>query len=220
MAHRDVIVIGASAGGVEALQKIARGLPGDLAAAVFVVLHVPPYLKTILPGILGRCGALPASEARDGEPIEEGHIYVARSDRHLLVDRGIMCVTAGPKENGCRPAIDVLFRSAARAYGPRVIAVVLSGLLDDGAAGALAVKRRGGLLVVQAPEDAAFSDMPQAALDTVGTADYTIPLTDVPLLLSMLSRLPAPCEGDLARPLQQSSPPTSGAAWPRTEEGR
>src|SRR5262249_3828097 len=154
---------------------------------------------------LGRSGALPASEARDGEPIEEGHIYVARSDRHLLVDRGIMRVTAGPKENRCRPAIDVLFRSAARAYGPRGIAVVLSGLLDDGAAGALAVKRRGGLLVVQTPEDAAFSDMPRAALDTVGTADYTVPLIDLPLHISMLSRSPAPCEGDLARPLQQSS---------------
>jgi two-component system, chemotaxis family, protein-glutamate methylesterase/glutaminase len=202
VARHDIIVIGASAGGVEAMQKLARDLPPDLPASLFVVLHMPPFLKTVLPEILTRSGRLAAEEAADGLPIEEGHIYVARPGSHLLVDRGRVRVSRGPKENGYLPSIDVLFRSAARAYGPRVIAVVLSGLLDDGAAGALAVKQRGGLLVVQAPEDATFPDMPRAALRTVGTADYSAPLAEMAMLLSMLSRTSAPEEERFPVPLE------------------
>jgi two-component system chemotaxis response regulator CheB len=199
--NHDVIVIGASAGGVDILQQLAAGLPRDLPAAVFVAMHVPAYHKTLLPEILTRSGPLPASEASDGERIRHGHIYVARAGRHLLLERGRVRVAEGPKENGHRPSIDVLFRSASRAYGPRVIAVVLSGRLDDGATGALAVKRRGGLFVVQAPQDAAYSDMPRAAIEAVGSADYMVPRSELPMLLAMLSRTPAPPEDQYPVPL-------------------
>ncbi len=199
--HHDVIVIGASAGGVDIVQQLAAGLPRDLPAAVFIAMHVPAYHKTLLPEILARSGPLPASEASDGERIRHGHIYVARSGRHLLLDHGVVRVAEGPKENGHRPSIDALFRSAARAYGPRVIAVVLSGRLDDGASGALAVKRRGGLFVVQAPQDAAYSDMPKAAIEAVGSADYVVPREELPMLLAMLSRTQAPSEDQYPVPI-------------------
>jgi two-component system, chemotaxis family, protein-glutamate methylesterase/glutaminase len=202
MARHGIIVVGASAGGVEAVQKLARDLTPDIPASLFVVLHMPPHLKSILPEILARSGPLPAVEAQDGAPIEEGRIYAARPAYHLLVDRGRVRVTPGPKENGYRPSIDALFRSAARAYGPRVIAVVLSGLLDDGAAGARAVKQRGGLLVVQSPDDATFPDMPRAALEAVGTADFLVPLSELAMLLSMLSRTSAPPEEAFPVPLE------------------
>ena len=202
MARHDVVVIGTSAGGVEALQRLASGLPADLPASVSVVLHVPPYLKSVLPAILSRCGQLPAVEAEDEMTLEPGRIHVAAAGHHLLVDRGSLRVSPGPKENGHRPSVDVLFRSAARAYGPRVVAVVLSGLLDDGAAGAVAVKQRGGLLVVQSPEDAAFPDMPLAALQAVGSADYSAPLAELPALLALLCRSEAPDEASFAVPLE------------------
>src|SRR5262245_41110191 len=204
MARHDVIVVGASAGGVDAVQKLAAGLPPDLPAAVFVVMHLPAQPKSVLPDILSRSGPLPASEAVDGEGIREGQIYVARAGHHLLIDRGKIRLSHGPEETGYRPSIDACFRSAARAYGPRVIAVVLTGRLDDGAAGALAVKRRGGLLVVQKPEDAAYADMPRAALDAVGSADYSVPRSELALLLAMLSRTEAPDEQDFPVPLEMT----------------
>jgi two-component system chemotaxis response regulator CheB len=192
--RRDIIVVGASAGGVSALRTLARDLPGDLPAAVFVVLHVAPHAPSILPEILDRAGALSSREPDDGETIGPGTIYVARPDHHLLLDRGRVRVVRGPRENGYRPSIDVLFRSAARAYGPRVIAVVLSGALDDGAAGVRAVKERGGLVVVQAPEEASYPDMPRAALAALGSVDYSPSLVDIPPVLALLSRTPAPKE--------------------------
>jgi two-component system chemotaxis response regulator CheB len=200
--RHDIIVIGASAGGVEAVQRFARDLPPDFPAAIFVVLHMPPTLKTVLPGILERSGPLPATEALDGEPIEQGHIYVARPGYHLLVDCGRVRISRGPKENGYRPSIDALFRSAARAYGPQVIAATLSGLLDDGAAGAAAVRQRGGIVVVQSPDDATFPDMPKATLRAVGTADYSVPLSELGMLLGMLARTSAPEEEGLPVPLE------------------
>ncbi|HEX6123143.1 MAG TPA: chemotaxis protein CheB, partial [Ktedonobacterales bacterium] len=138
MSHHDLIVIGASAGGVEALITIARELPHDLPAAVCVVLHVPPHVPSLLPKILAQAGPLPATHARDQEPLLPGRIYVAPPDHHLLARQGHLRVTRGPRENRSRPAVDPLFRTAAHAYGPRVIGVVLSGALDDGTAGLIA----------------------------------------------------------------------------------
>ena len=195
MARHDIIVIGASAGGVEALASLARDLPPDLPAAVFVVLHVPPYGISVLPAILSRQGPLPARHPSDGEPYEPGHIYVAPPDHHLLIADGRIRLSRGPSENGHRPAIDTLFRTAARTAGPRVIGVVLSGALDDGTAGLQAVKMRGGLAVVQDPDDALFSSMPRSAVENVAV-DHVLPLTDIAAALATLARQPTPDENE------------------------
>src|SRR5262245_3891322 len=164
---RDVIVIGASSGGLHPLLKLVRGLPPALPAAVFVVVHVRPDAPSHLPAILNRSGALPAAHAVDREPIRRGRIYVAPPDMQTYVHRGRISVRRGPHENSTRPAIDALFRTAAHHYGPRVIGVVLSGALDDGSAGLAAIKKGGGLAVVQDPEDASCADMPANALERV-----------------------------------------------------
>ncbi len=189
----DIIVVGASAGGVEALADLAGRLPADLPAAVFVVLHVPAYGTSVLPGILSRRGPLPAVHPTDGEQVQRGRIYVAPPDHHLLVEDGRVRLTRGPHENGHRPAVDALFRSAARAYGPRVIGVVLTGTLDDGTAGLQAVKRRGGLAVVQDPEDALFASMPRCAIEGVAV-DHIAPLAGIGPTLVRLARQPAQAE--------------------------
>jgi two-component system chemotaxis response regulator CheB len=165
--RHDIIVVGASAGGVEALADFAARLPAGLPAAVFVVLHMPAYGHSVLPEILNRRGPLPAAHPQDGEPIEMGRIYVAPPDYHLLMKAGYILLTRGPAENNHRPAIDTLFRSAARSYGPRVVGVVLSGTLDDGTSGLQAIKMRGGLALVQAPAEAMFAGMPQSAIENV-----------------------------------------------------
>src|SRR5262249_24087745 len=140
---RDTVVVGASAGGVEALATLMHGLPDDFPAAVLVVLHLMAGGRSMLPQILTRSGPLRAAPAVDGEPVSNGRIFVAPPDHHMLVQHGVLRVVLGPRENGHRPAIDPLFRTAARARGPRVIGVVLSGLLDDGAAGLSCVKEYG-----------------------------------------------------------------------------
>jgi len=187
---RDLIVIGTSAGGVEALQVLARGLPGDLPAAVLVVLHTTPEGPYLMPEILSRVSALEVVLPRDDGPIEPGKIYIAPPDLHLLVAGDRLHLSRGPKENRTRPAIDPLFRTAAASYGSRVIGVILTGKLDDGTAGACAVKERGGTLVVQDPEDALYPSMPASALRSAD-ADFTCRLSEIAPLLERLVREPA-----------------------------
>ncbi|MBD2018865.1 chemotaxis protein CheB [Leptolyngbya sp. FACHB-36] len=164
MFGRDVVVMGASAGGVEALKAVVQSLPADLQAAVFVAVHIPASSKSMLPMILSRSGPLPAVHAEDQATIEPGCIYIAPPDFHLIVERDRVRLSRGPRENGHRPAIDVLFRSASRAYGKRVIGIVLSGMLDDGAAGLAIIKRQGGVALVQDPNEALFDGMPNSAI--------------------------------------------------------
>src|SRR5262245_23531633 len=191
MPGRDIIVIGASAGGVEALGNLVRRFPADLPAAVFVVLHVPPQGTSVLPQILTRAGPLPAKHALDNEPIQAGHIYVAPPDYHLVVKRVHVRVAHGPRENGHRPAVDALFRTAARAFGHRVSAVVLSGVLDDGTAGLIAVKMRGGATLVQDPAEALYDGMPRNALDNVAV-DVCASVADLAAELTKLATQPLP----------------------------
>lgn len=183
------MTIGASSGGVEALVRLAGGLPGDLPAAVLVVLHFPEGTPSALPRILSRSGPLPAAHPEDGDPIENGRVYVAPPGLHMLVERGRVRLARGPKENYHRPAADPLFRSAALAYGSRVVGVVLTGARDDGTAGLAAIKRRGGVAVVQDPDDAFFGSMPESALRYVDV-DHRVPLGEMPVLLARLARGP------------------------------
>jgi two-component system, chemotaxis family, protein-glutamate methylesterase/glutaminase len=185
MSGHDIIVIGTSAGGVEALVKLVHGLPADLPAAVFVVLHIPAHSPSLLPTILSRAGRLPAVHPADDTKIEHGCIYIAPPDHHMVIERGHIRVVRGPKENRHRPAVDPTLRSAARSYGPRVIGIILTGALDDGTAGLLAVKRRGGIAVVQDPEDALYPSMPQNAIEYVAV-DYIVPLSQIASLLKRL----------------------------------
>lgn len=185
--NRDIILLGASAGGLEALKRIARDLPRDLPAALFVVLHIGTNRRSALPAILSAAGPLPAVWAEDGAPIEPGRIHVAPPDHHLLIEPGRLRLSRGPRENRTRPAVDPLFRSAALAYGPRVTGVVLSGALGDGTAGLAEIKRRDGISVVQDPEDAEFPGMPLSALRYT-EVDYCAPATEIADLLTRLAR--------------------------------
>jgi two-component system chemotaxis response regulator CheB len=166
MTQRDTIVIGASSGGVVALSKLCASLPADLPAAIFVVVHIGAR-SSQLPKILGSSGPLPATHAQDGETALPGHIYVAPPDHHMLLEENTIRLNRGPKENHTRPAIDPLFRSAALARGRRVIGIVLSGYLDDGTAGLHAIKRCGGMAMVQDPAEAQADSMPLSALQNV-----------------------------------------------------
>ena len=189
MPGHDIVVVGASAGGVEALETLVRTLPPGLPAAIFVVLHVPAQSPSFLPVILSRSGLLETVQASDGLEIKHGHIYVAPPDHHMLVERGNVRVVRGPKENRHRPAVDPLFRSAALAYGPRVVGMILTGALDDGTAGLQAVKRRGGITIVQDPDEAFYPGMPLSALQHV-QVDYTLPLAAIGQLLVRLTSEP------------------------------
>lgn len=186
---RNIIVIGASAGGFDAMKRLVADLPSDLNAAVFIVWHMSPDVRGILPDVLNRQRSLHASNAIDKEEIKTSRIYVAPPDRHLVVEKGRVRVTQGPKENRFRPAVDPLFRSAAYAYGSRVIGVVLSGALDDGTAGLWAIKEHGGLAVVQDPEDAEVPSMPQSAIREVAV-DYKVPVAEMGSLLTRLCTAP------------------------------
>jgi two-component system chemotaxis response regulator CheB len=182
-----MVVAGASAGGVEALRELLHGLPADLPAAMLVVLHMSPGGHGALARILQRVAPLEVRPAEDMAPVRPGRVYVARPDYHLLLHDGEVRLSRGPRENGHRPAVDPLFRSAARWYAARTVAVVLSGLLDDGAAGAVAVARRGGTVAVQDPADAMYDGMPRAVLRAVGSA-LVAPAADLPHYVDRMVR--------------------------------
>src|SRR5256885_16600193 len=187
MPPRVLVVIGASAGGVEALSQLVSHLPHDLAAAVLIVLPVPPDRTSVLPRILNTAGPLPATHAKTGEHAAYSHVYVAPPGRHLLVHDGTLRLSAGPKEGGHRPAIDPLFRTAARAAGGRVVGVILSGALDDGTAGLVSIKQLGGICVVQDPNEAICGDMPRNALHNA-EIDHCLTRAARAELLAHLSR--------------------------------
>ncbi|XWK87127.1 MAG: chemotaxis protein CheB [Phormidium sp.] len=199
MAGHDIIVIGASAGGVETLTKLVRTIPADIPAAIFVVVHISPHSVSLLPKILQRCSSIPISHAKDGEAIKPGHIYVAPPNFHLLVKQEYIKLTHGPKENRNRPAVDPLFRSAARVYKSRVIGVILSGALDDGTAGLLAIKRQGGIAIVQDPEEAIYDGMPGSAIENV-EVDYVLPIAEIGNKLVSLAHQPIETENNSADP--------------------
>ncbi len=183
---RRIVTVGASAGGVEALTRMAAELPADLPFAVLVVLHMPAAAPSVLARILDRAGPLPAETAVGGTALEAQRIYVCAPDRHLMVEDHRAVLSQGPTENGHRPAINALFRSAALAYGPRAVGVLLSGVLDDGVLGLQAIQSRGGTTIVQTPDDAIFPAMPANAL-AVGAADYQVKATEIGSLLTQLA---------------------------------
>jgi len=189
MDAHDIIVIGASAGGIEALREVVGSLPSDLPAALFVALHISPHKPSMLPAILTRAGKLPANHPVDREEIKRGRIYVAPPDHHLIIEDGHVAARRGPRESRHRPSADTLFRSAADAYGQRVVGVVLTGALDDGTAGLRAIKERGGLAVVQDPSDADHAGMPLSAMTGV-KVDHCVPLKSLAPLLESLARDP------------------------------
>jgi len=186
MPVRDIAVVGASAGGVAALQRLVSAIPSDHPGTVFVVLHLSPTAPTSLGEILSRAGRLRAVEALDLALVEKGVIYCASPDHHLRLEPGLVRVAPGPRENGHRPSIDVLFRSAAETYGPRVVGVILSGALDDGASGLVAISQAGGVTVVQDPRDAQNTSMPEAALRSA-PVDHVLPAAEIGRLLGRLA---------------------------------
>lgn len=190
MQNRDIVVIGGSAGALEPLQRLLGEPPADLPATLFVVVHTAPNAPSALCRILDGAGPLPTELARDGLTFEPGRVYVAQPDLHLLLDDRRMLLRRGPRENLSRPAIDPLFRSAAAAHGARVIGLLLSGMLYDGASGLRAIKRCGGIAVVQDPADALYPDLPRHALQ-LSEVDYSPSAADLPKLLVALVAEPA-----------------------------
>jgi two-component system chemotaxis response regulator CheB len=182
---KDIVVVGSSAGGVDALQRLCAALPPDFPAALFIAQHLSPSARSVLPQLLDRAGPLSARSPVDGQVIEHGHIYVAAPDHHMLVREGRILMRRGPNENRTRPAVNALFRSAAVHYGARVIGIVLTGLLDDGTDGLIAIKAAGGTSVVQDPEDAEWPSMPRNALKR-DHVDHCLPLVELAPLLRRL----------------------------------
>lgn len=190
MATRDIIVIGASAGGVQALSTLVGDLPANLPAAVFIVLHIPADTPSFMPDILRRVSQLPVKAPSSGERIRPGRIYVAPPDQHMIIEGPHVRLVHGPKENLHRPSIDTLFRSAARWCGPQTIGVVLTGARDDGAVGMRAIKQRGGITIVQDPVEATFPSMPTKVMQQI-QVDYSVPLREIAPLLDTLCQEPA-----------------------------
>ncbi len=188
--NHDIIVMGASFGGIKALSRLVSRLPPDLSAAVFIVQHMSPNVDSILDRILSEKGSLPAVKAEDGRKIESGLVYVAQPNHHLILNEAHMSLSAGPRENRARPSIDVLFRSAAAFHTTRVIGVILTGYLDDGVNGLHAVKRCGGIAVAQDPAEAEAHEMPENAIRDV-QVDHILPLDQMASMLPILSGRPA-----------------------------
>lgn len=184
-----VVVIGTSAGGVEALMQVMRGLPPHVPAAFFVVLHISADAPSMLPEILGRATRMTTLHPHDGEPIRPGRVYIAPPGHHMLIKPGRILLSRGPRENNARPAIDPLFRTAARCYGPHAVGVVLSGGLDDGTVGLMQIKRDGGVAIVQDPRTAMFPSMPASAIENVGV-DHVLPLEQIGPQLGRLCAQP------------------------------
>jgi two-component system chemotaxis response regulator CheB len=210
-ARHELIVIGTSAGGIQALQEVLKDLPADFPAAICIVLHIPAEGPSLLPRILQRSSALPVRHALDGETIVPGRVYIAPPDRHLLVEAGRLLVRHGPRENRHRPAVDPLFRSAALAYGPRLIGVILTGALNDGTAGLAIVKRLGGVAIVQDPAEALFPSMPTSAQRHVAI-DYSVPLAEIAATLTRVAHEPSG-----PRPIAQVEDVVVEERWMRGE---
>lgn len=189
MANRDILAIGTSAGGVLAVRFLAERLQPQLPASILVTVHLPSDGRSELDAILGQATPLPVQFAGDGDVLQKGRIYIAPPNRHLIVDGLRLALGEGPRENHARPAIDAMLRSAAVCCGPRAVGVVLTGTLGDGASGLRAVKRAGGISVVQDPEDAEFSEMPRTALNRA-QPDHVARLADMPALLHSLVHQP------------------------------
>jgi two-component system chemotaxis response regulator CheB len=207
-----LIAIGASLGGVEPLRELVAGLPPELPASVLVALHMLPSQPSLLADVLRHSSRLPVAPARDLIPLELGYIYTASPDRHLSVEDGVMRVTFGPRENRHRPSIDTLFRSAAQTYRERAFGVLLSGQLDDGVAGLLAIKAWGGIAVVQDPQEALAPEMPRQALQRV-PVDHCQPIREIAPLLARLAR----GDSQSAVPAQPAQPPERHRPAPRAE---
>lgn len=194
--RRDVIAIGGSAGGIEALIRVLRGLPAELGASVLVTIHIPAHVRSALPEILARSTSLRVAHAKGGEHLEKGRVYVCPPDHHLLLRGDILELSRGPRENGHRPAVDPMFRSVAVSRGPRSIGVVLSGLLDDGTEGLVLLKLQGGATVVQAPQDARYASMPESAISHV-QPEHVVSADEIGEVLVALCSEPIP-DADLA----------------------
>jgi two-component system chemotaxis response regulator CheB len=212
----QLIVVGASAGGIAALLRLFGGMPSDWPTAIAAVLHLPARSRSNLPSIIARKTKLPASFASDGDRVRPAHIVVAPPDRHLLVKDGTFRLSSGPKQSYHRPSIDALFRTAARSYGERVIGIVLSGHLDDGTEGLAEIRRAGGVAIVQEPSDAEFASMPTSALEVAG-ADHTVPVAEMGALLEKIVRGELREGGGrsgMATRAHRQSPPETSAAVP------
>ena len=213
--QREVVAIGASAGGVEALNTLVSGLPPELPAALVVAVHVLPTGRSMLPAILSRAGKLQATPARHGERLKRGRIYVAPPDHHLLIYDTQTRLSHGPRENGHRPALDPLFRSVARAYGNRTVGIVLSGTLDDGTAGLQMIREHGGATVAQDPADALYEGMPKSAIAT-GAVQYVVKAHEMADLVCRLIEEPVdPHDG----PPAEAADPMSGPMLDRADAG-
>lgn len=193
MKERDIVVIGASAGGIEALSEVVANLPPEFPGSVFVVIHVPADATSALPKILSRRGNLPAKHPRDGEAFQRGQIYVAPPNCHMMLEAKRIRLVRGQREHGVRPAVDPLFRSAGISLGSRVTAVVLSGNLDDGTSGLEIVKANGGMSLVQNPDDALYSGMIKSAIES-GCVDEVVPLVRIAARLAELANEAAEAE--------------------------
>ena len=209
---RRVIGIAASAGGVEAIRTVVAGLPAGFPAAVCVTLHIPATGRSLLAPILGRDSALEAVVAEDGMPLRAGVIYVAPADRHLLIGRDALTLGRGPKENGTRPAADPMFRSLAVSWGDRGIAVVLSGALDDGSAGAVTVATAGGTVIVQDPQDALVPGMPASTI-AADSPEHVVAAGEIAAVLQQI--VGARASGPEGRP--EMTAPSLGL-WPAADE--